>query len=393
MKMGKSGLQREMDSFLKETEDAEFNIRRVTKSAFSQARKHLSPEAFVELSDVVVKNFYANAAFLGYKNHRLLAVDGGFLNLPDHPSIREEFGRRAFGRGTKKDVPKSMALTSLLYDPANYMTLDVQTGHGDGSELQLLLRHLPKVEEGDILILDRGYPSRYLFSILLSKGIHFVVRMKHNWVPVKTFMKSRKQDIVVTMEVPDGDYARYGQQYLGMKKQIKCRLVKVRDEQGHLQILCTSLIDAAKYKIDELADLYKLRWGIEEGYKMYKARVQVEAFSGKTAIAVKQDIYAKILMMNLCASLAFPIEEKVMKEYREAKRNGEVKHHRKINRTFAYWTTKVTLITMFIKSKLKTAMAVFDKQVELNTEVHRPGRKNPRKKRQPRLYHMNYKDL
>ncbi|HEY4287928.1 MAG TPA: hypothetical protein VGN00_12575 [Puia sp.] len=82
--MGKSGLQREMDSFLRETEDAEFSIRRVTKSAFSQA----------------------------------LAVDGSFLNLPDHPSIREEFGRRAFGRGTKKDVPQSMALLSMLYDPA-----------------------------------------------------------------------------------------------------------------------------------------------------------------------------------------------------------------------------------------------------------------------------------
>lgn len=391
--MGKSGLQREMDSFLKETEDAEFNIRRVTKSAFTQARKFLSPEAFVELSDVVVKNFYENAAYLGYKNHRLLAVDGGFLNLPDHPSIREEFGRRAFGRGTKKDVPKSMALTSLLYDPANYMTLDVQTGHGDGSELQLLLKHLPKVQEGDILILDRGYPGRYLFSILLSLGIHFVVRMKHNWVPVKKFIKSRKLDIVVPMEVPDGDYARYGQQYRGMKKTIKCRLVKVRDEKGNLQVLCTSLLDPAKYKIDELADIYKLRWGIEEGYKMYKARVQVEAFSGKTAIAVKQDIYAKIMMMNLCASLAFPIEEKVMKEYREAKRNGEVKHQRKINRTYAYWITKVTLIAMFIKNKIKDAMAVFDKQVELNTEVDRPGRRNPRKKRPPRLYHMNYKDL
>jgi hypothetical protein len=382
-----------MDSFLKETEDAEFNIRQVTKSAFTQARKFLSPEAFVELSDVVVKNFYENAAYLGYKNHRLVAVDGGFVNLPDHPSIQEEFGRRAFGRGTKKDVPKSMALTSLLYDPANYMTLDVQIDHGDGSELQLLLRHLPKVEEGDILILDRGYPSRYLFSILLSKGIHFVVRMKHNWLPVKKFMKSRKQDIVVSMEVPDGDYASYGQQYDGMKKQFKCRLVKVRDEQGHLQILCTSLIDAAKYKIDELADIYKLRWGIEEGYKMYKARVQVEAFSGKTAIAVKQDIFAKIMMMNLCASLAFPIEEKVIKEYREAKKKGEVKHDRKINRTYAYWTTKVTLIALFLKNKIKSALTVFDNQVEANTEVIRPGRKNPRKKRQPRLYHMNYKDL
>jgi DDE family transposase len=393
MKMGKSGLQREMDSFFRETEDADFNIRRVTKSAFTQARKFLSPEAFLELNDVIVQNFYQNADYLGYKNHRLLAVDGGFLNLPDHDSIREEFGRRAFGRGTKKDVPKSMCLLSLLYDPANYMTLDVQPGHTDGSELQLLLKHLSKAEKGDIFLLDRGYPSRYLFSILESLGIHYVVRMKHNWVPVKQFMKSRKQDIIVTMEVPDGDYERYGQQYPGMKKTMKCRLVKVKDEKGNLQILCTSLLDPAKYKLDELADLYQLRWGIEEGYKMYKARVQVEAFSGKTAIAVKQDIYAKIMMMNLCAALAFPIEEKVVKEYREAKKNRKVKHRRKINRTFAYWTTRVTLVAMFIKNKINAALAAFDKQVEANTEPDRPGRKSPRKKKPPRLYHMNYKDL
>jgi len=206
-------------------------------------------------------------------------------------------------------------------------------------------------------------------------------------------MKSRKQDIVVTMEVPDGDYKRYQQQYSGMKKQIKCRLVKVLDEQGNLQVLCTSLLDSAKYKIADLADLYNLRWGIEEGYKMYKARVQVEAFSGKTATAVKQDIYSKIMMMNLCAALAFPIEEKVVKEYREAKKNKDVKYRRKINRTFAYWTTKVNLIAMFIKRRIKAAIAVFDKQVEANTEADRPGRRSLRKKKPPRLYHMNYKDL
>jgi hypothetical protein len=57
-----------------------------------------------------------------------------------------------------------------MYDPVNYLNLDVQMGETDGSELQLLLKHLPKVVKGDIVMLDRGYPSRYLFSILISKG-------------------------------------------------------------------------------------------------------------------------------------------------------------------------------------------------------------------------------
>ena len=36
-------------------------------------------------------------------------------------------------------------LLSALYDPANYLTLDVQTGPTDGNEQDLPLKHLPKV--------------------------------------------------------------------------------------------------------------------------------------------------------------------------------------------------------------------------------------------------------
>jgi hypothetical protein len=63
------------------------------------------------------------------------------------------------------------------------------------------------------------------------------------------------------------------------------------------------------------------------------------------------------MMMNLCTALAFPIEEKVVNAYREAKKNKDVEYRRKIHRTFAYWTTKVNLIAMFIKRRIKAAMA------------------------------------
>jgi hypothetical protein len=70
---------------------------------------------------------------------------------------------------------------------------------------------------------------------------------------------------------------------------------------------------------------------ISEGYKLFKSRVEVENFSGKTDRAVKQDFYAKVFMMNLCAILAFPGEEKVRAEFEQEKN----KYKRKINRTAA----------------------------------------------------------
>jgi len=382
-----------MDSFLRETENEQFNIRRITKSGFSRSRRKLAPEAFLELNDIIWKDFYKEVDFYGYHGHKLFAVDGTYLNLPNHSSIHEEFDRRGMGRGKNKDLPKSMCLLSALYDPVNYLTLDVQTGPTDGNEQDLLLKHLPKVEWGDILLLDRGYPGTALFAGLQSRGIQFIVRMREHWLPVREFRASRKRDMIVTLTVPDKYYDSFAEQFPSMKREFKCRLVKIALENGEEEILATSLLDPVKYKLSELGELYQIRWGAEEGYKMYKARVQVEAFSGKTAIAVKQDIYAKVMMMTLCAALAFPIEEKVIAESNADKQKGKAKHGKKINRTFAYWTTKCILIGMFIKRTIKLALAVFDKQVAANTEIVRPGRHENRKRRPPRLYHMNYKDV
>jgi len=186
--MGKMGLQREMDSFLRETENEQFNIRRITKSGFSRSRRKLAPESFLELNNIIWKDFYEEVDFYGYHGHKLLAVDGTYLNLP-----------------------KSMCLLSALYDSVNYLTLDVQTGPTDGNEQDLLLKHLPKVERGDILLLDRGYPGTALFAGLQSMGIQFIVRMREHWLPVREFRASRKRDTIVTLTVPDKYYDSFRQ--------------------------------------------------------------------------------------------------------------------------------------------------------------------------------------
>ncbi|HWK03787.1 MAG TPA: hypothetical protein VNS58_09150 [Puia sp.] len=93
----------------------------------------------MELNDLVWLRFYQQVDYLGYHGHKLLAVDETFLNLPNYESIREEFGVRGMRRGTKKDVPKSMCLLSMLYDPVNFLTLDIQTSPTDGSEMDLLM--------------------------------------------------------------------------------------------------------------------------------------------------------------------------------------------------------------------------------------------------------------
>lgn len=384
----KSSLQRELDSFYKEVTGSEFNIRVATKSAFTKSRAKLKPETFIELNDNANQTFYKEAPYLVWHKMRLLSVDGTRLVLPNHKSVIEEFGQ--YGFGPNADNNHSLALASCLYDCLNLLTLDGRIAPFATSERELLYQHLEKVKNGDLLLLDRGYPCISLLFLLMAKGTEFCIRMKEDWwLSVKDFMESGENERIVSFKLPKKDKEMLKDYPEMVDKEIKCRLICIELESGEKEVLCTSLTDMEKYSYEDFCELYHFRWNIEEGYKLFKARAEVEKFSGKTALAVKQDFFAKIFMMSLSAVLAFPIEEKVKEEYKKA----GTKHTQKINRTSALSMTMSISIGLFLKTIVKKAIEAFDAIVSETREVVRPGRKNDRKKRPKKLHYMNYKPL
>lgn len=384
----KSSLQRELDAFYKEVSGADFNIRTVTKGAFTQARAKLNPDSFIELNDNVNATFYSGAPYHVWNEMRILAADGSRLVLPNHASVKEEFGVHGFG--PLADSKKSLATISFLYDVLNLVTVDAQIAPYTSSERDLLYKHLKKVNPGDLLLLDRGYPSISLLFLLHAMGIEFCMRMKEDWwLKVKEFRDSGEKDRLVYFSLPKKDRLLLQEYPEVINEQLCCRLVCVDLGNGNKEILCTSLTDIEKFQSDNIAELYHFRWGEEEGYKLFKARIEVENFSGKTAWAVKQDFYAKVFVMSLCAVLAFPIEEKVRQESAESANM----HMKKINRTSAISLLSQLTIGFFIKKLVPDALCAFDSIVEKTTEIIRPGRKCVRNKRPKRLYHMNYKPL
>lgn len=383
----KTSLQRDLDRFYKALSNEDFNIREVTKGALSQARAKLNPWAFKRLNEVAVNAFYQSASYYVWYGMKLLAVDGSRLMLPNHKSIKEEFGEHHFGPNA--DSQRSMAMCSLLYDPLNHVSIDSQIAPYAASERDLLMMHLEKVNEGEMLLLDRGYPCFWLLFLLKAKGIEFCVRLKDNWwLKVKEFVESKDQERLVEFELPQKDLKKLGEYRQYGRTPIKCRLIKVVLDSGETEVLCTSLVDPKKYDIEEFGRLYHYRWNEEEAYKMLKSRIELEAFSGKTATAVKQDFHAKVFLMTLCAAYAHPIEEKVIAEYKaDEKRN----YQQKINRTHAVATLMDIAIPMFIKKKFGDALNAFDKLVYNTREIVRPGRKVPRHKRMKKPHYMNYK--
>ncbi len=387
----KSSLQRELDRFYKALNQEDYNIREVTKGALTQARAKLNPWAFIRLNEVATQTFYNDAEIYGWYGFRVLAADGTRLVLPNHPSIIEEFGQHKFGPNA--DSPRSLALASMLYDVLNHVTIDAQIAPYKESEKDLLELHLEKTEKGDLLLLDRGYPSIALMFLLVSKGVEFCIRMKEDWwLSVKDFTESDENERIVEFHLPKKDRKKFTDNPELTDKPIKCRLIKIELADGSKEILCTSLIDSQKYKYDDFEELYHYRWNEEEAYKLLKSRIELENFSGKTARAVRQDFHAKVFLMSLCAIFSHPIEEKVREEYSK-ENNPEIKHDQKINRTNAISMTQEILIGIFIRKQIKKAFVAFDKIVESTREIIRPNRNVKRKHRPKKLYSMNYKRL
>jgi len=388
-------VQRGLDSFFQKLDSSDYTIREATKGAFSQARSKLNEWGFTRLNEIAVDTFYNRAGYYTWNHFRLLAVDGTRIMLPNHPTIKEEFGECSFGPNA--DSKRSMAIGSMLYDVLNQITIDAQLApyknrnNKKSSESALLKKHIPKLKEGDLLLLDRGYPSFVLFFLLMAQHIEFCVRMKGSWWrEVREFRESGEKEKIVTFTLPDKDKDKLAEYPDEASKPIQCRLIRVELDTGEIEILCTSLIDIKQYPHAQFKELYHFRWNEEEAYKLLKSRIELEDFSGKTAKAVKQDFHAKIFLLTLSAAYAHPIEERVREEF---KADENRKHNQKINRTNAISMTRDILVGVFMKKQYKKALIAFDDIVFNTREIIRPDRKNERKHRQKKPYSMNYKRL
>lgn len=368
-------IQKELNSFFARLAGQDYSIMEVTKGALTQARAKLKPDAFIELSNLSVSEFYKNENYRKWKGFRLLAVDGSTSHLPKHSSVKEDFGSQLVG--CKNSVETSMARVSLFYDVLNCITLDAGIDCQSVSENSFLKGHLAigEIGSGDILLLDRGYGSNALMYELYHRGIDFCIRMRSHWKQVREFADSGEQSRIVEFSLPSKDKLLQEKHSSNIDR-ISCRLVAITLDTGEKEIVCTSLLDDNQYTLDDVKALYHFRWNIEEAYKLLKVRLQLSNYSGKTSNSVKQDFFAKIFMMNMCAIMSFPIAEKIKKENKAR----PTKHAFQINRTSIISTLKESWVALWLKHRVVKVLIALDNIFLKTKEIVRKKRKFERKK-------------
>jgi len=127
---------------------------------------------------------------------RVVAVDGSMrLFLQD---------------ATRRAVHDVVAFA--LYLPGLEMTWSFQLYSAKDAERQMLFEHLDQLETDDLLVLDQGYPARWLIAYLVQHGIPFCMWVDEtSFAAVKIFIRSGldEQRIMVRMP-PTTDCEDYG---------------------------------------------------------------------------------------------------------------------------------------------------------------------------------------
>lgn len=347
----KASVQNELNAFFAHLVNQSDLLRLVSAQAFSKARKNFSHLAFAALNTRLLALVQDHLPVPLWHGLRVVAADASKLQL---------FLQDATGRRVRE------AIAFALYLPGLEMTLAAKLYSPSTGERQMLFEHLECLAPGDLLVLDRGYPSRWLIAHLTQQGIPFCMRADDSgFSAVKAFLRSTLPETVVALRAADAvDCADYE----CASTPTTVRLVRVVTPNGRVHVVITSLLDATAYPAEGFADLYHSRWRIEEAFKRLKHRMALENTSGLSWLAAQQDFGAKVFADNLHAVAVL-----------EATALCNTPDQYKLNRTYAFAHLKRCMPRWLLASlpSGQEVLAVFE-ELARNLIRFVPGATKPR---------------
>lgn len=299
----------------------------VSASSICEARQKLDESCFQDLNREAIKCFEStckNGAekdeFLWF-GRRLFAMDGSIINLPSILSTQ------GYKRSTKHQR-HPRALLSCLYRLKCSLPYEFRLD-AFCSERKAAAQLLTYLNKGDTIVYDRGYFGYQMFMDHIDKGIDGIFRVHSgSYNEIKEFMKSDCNDEIVTI-YPDAKARKcIRKQYRKIVfRPLKVRLLRYKIKENDYFIATT--IMEKEITINDFAESYHARWGIEELYKVAKSFIDVEDFHSKSERGVKQEIFASLFLTTLTRLSTIENREENMPEI-ELKKTAQMRIARRL---------------------------------------------------------------
>lgn len=348
-----SAVQSELDRFFANLINSADSVRVVSAQAFCRARLKISALVFTQINHQLMALVEKHLSVPRWRGLRVVAADGSKVRLTVmRDGVRSIVEGVAFG----------------LYLPGIELFLDFVLHEPLCDERQMLFEAIDVLRPDDLLVLDRGFPSRWLVSMLTARGIPFCMRCDSSggFKAVRCFLASGLAEKVVSLRPPN---ARDAADYDCPVVPTLVRLIRVVTPNGQIHVLMTSLFDTVGYPAAEFAALYHGRWRIEEAFKRLKHRLGLEHTSGLSWHAARQDFGAKAVCDNLNALAAYVATDACLDSDSDYKIN-RTQAFDKIKRQLGRWL-------LLAKATIRRVQAVL-KELAKNLQKFVPDRAQPR---------------
>lgn len=358
----------------------EFNLEEVSSPALLKQREKLDENVFKDLTKESLIDFYSKFQneVKTIKNYLLFAIDGSTCEVPNTPQTRKRYK----SLNSTNDTRVARIKLSNCYDVLNNYIVDTEIEEYNHQELELALRHIKNTkyikEYNPIInVMDRGYFSITQLYYLLKQKENFVIRLNRQLLK-KEQSKMTSDDEIVEIEYEYNRVKNFKDkheevyQYYESGKTISIRIVNITLDTGEIETLITNL-SQEEFTRDDLKEIYRLRWGIENNYHELKESMMITNISSSKETIINQEIYSQMLVCNIIHSIENDLNTQINQK--------EHKHPMKINFNMAVGFVKRFLVKILIEeedTKRKELSEILFNNILKNLVPIRKGRKSER---------------
>lgn len=298
----------------------------VTGSAYCEARGRLPLKALQSLltrcTTKMAECVRGTGLWLG---HRLFIVDGSSFSMPDTKDLRDRFGQsgqQAAGCGFPT------AHWSALVHFGSGLFQKVITSALRTHDMSGVTELHPELEANDVLLGDRAFCSFAHVALLVSRGIHAVLRAHQrlivDFTPGRAHAERREirsgkakgqarsrwikklgplDQIVEWIRPTDKPSWMSDQDFAALPATVRVRELRYTIARPGYRVkqvtLVTTLLDPIAYRAEALADVYKLRWTIETCFAHLKTTMKMDVLRCRTVRGVMKELTMFLLVYNM----------------------------------------------------------------------------------------------
>jgi Transposase DDE domain len=293
-----------------------------TAAAYCGARTRLPLVLFEHLLQRVCDALYPEIQDSArWHGHRTWTIDGSSFSMPDTPALQAHFGQPSNqGKGCGFPVAHMLA----LFHAGTGLLLRVLASPMRTHDMRYAATMHPELDEGDILLGDRGLASFVHLALLFLRNMHglfrchqqqivnFRVGRKHTGkhkpkkgMPRSRYIKrlGRRDQLVEYVKPKDQPKWMDDATFAALPETLEVRELRFdtpqRGYRTKVITLVTTLLDPVLYPAKELAELYLSRWQIEVNFRHLKTTMGMEVMHCKTVEGVLKELYMFALAYNL----------------------------------------------------------------------------------------------